>query len=105
MGIAAGLFIGKQVGVFSICWLAIKAKLAPMPKDATWGQLYAVAILCGVGFTMSLFIGSLAFEGLNSDFQVKVKLGVLLGSILSAVVGAFILYKLKDTAKVETQHA
>lgn len=108
MGIAAGLFVGKQVGVFSICWLAIKAKLAPMPKDATWGQLYAVAILCGVGFTMSLFIGSLAFEGLSNDFQVKVKLGVLLGSIASAAVGAFILYKLKGSTTpkdTEAQHA
>ena len=108
LGIAAGLFIGKQIGVFSICWLAIKSNLAPMPKDATWGQLYAVAVLCGVGFTMSLFIGSLAFEGLASDFQVKVKLGVLLGSLLSAVVGALVLYKLKDNtviSKAETQHA
>jgi NhaA family Na+:H+ antiporter len=108
LGIAAGLFVGKQLGVFGICWLAIKANLAPMPKDATWAQLYAVAILCGVGFTMSLFIGSLAFEGLSNDFQVKVKLGVLLGSLLSAVVGALILYKLKSKAPQpdnEAKHA
>jgi len=108
MGIAAGLFLGKQLGVFSICWIAIKANLAPMPKDASWLQLYAVAILCGVGFTMSLFIGSLAFEGLSAEYLVKVKLGVLLGSLLSAFVGAFILYRLKDKSietKSTVQHA
>lgn len=108
MGIAAGLFLGKQLGVFSICWIAIKANLAPMPKDASWLQLYAVAILCGVGFTMSLFIGSLAFEGLSAEYLVKVKLGVLLGSLLSAFVGAFILYRLKDKSietKSSVQHA
>ena len=62
LGIALGLFIGKQVGVFGLCWLAIKLKLASLPKGMSWGSLYGTAALCGIGFTMSLFIGSLAFE-------------------------------------------
>lgn len=91
LGIAAGLFVGKQVGIFGICWLVVKSGLAKMPKDATWLQLYGVTLLCGVGFTMSLFIGSLAFEGQGADYQLSVKVGVLMGSILSAVLAAVIL--------------
>jgi len=93
LGIAAGLFIGKQVGIFGVCWLTVKAGLAKLPKDATWPQLYGVTLLCGIGFTMSLFIGSLAFEEQPLEYQVSVKVGVLVGSLLSAFIGAFVLAK------------
>jgi len=91
LGIAAGLFIGKQVGIFGACWLAIKLGLAKLPEGATWMQFYAVTILCGIGFTMSLFIGSLAFEAQGTEYMIDVKLGVLIGSLLSAVAGSILI--------------
>ncbi|MGL4488705.1 MAG: Na+/H+ antiporter NhaA, partial [Rhizobiaceae bacterium] len=90
LGVAAGLFLGKQVGVFSFTWLAVKSGLVSMPRDANWMQVYGVSLLCGVGFTMSLFIGLLAFPG-RADWIEEVKIGVLTGSILSAVVGLLVL--------------
>jgi NhaA family Na+:H+ antiporter len=90
LGIAAGLFIGKQFGIFGSIWLAAKLRFAAPPGGATWLQLYAVAMLCGIGFTMSLFIGGLAFPG-NELLVDEVKIGVLTGSILSAVIGYTIL--------------
>ena len=90
LGVAAGLFIGKQIGVFGATWLAVKLKLAAMPREATWAQVYGVALLCGVGFTMSLFIGLLAFPG-HADWVEEVKIGVLTGSILSAIAGLAVL--------------
>lgn len=99
LGIAAGLFIGKQMGVFLSCYLAVKLRLAPLPK-MRWRELYGVALLCGIGFTMSLFIGSLAFEQTGASQQGVDRLGVLLGSLLSAVAGLlylhFVLPKAKD---------
>ncbi|MDH3475879.1 MAG: Na+/H+ antiporter NhaA [Rhodospirillales bacterium] len=89
LGIALGLIVGKQLGVFLPLWLCIKSGIAPMPKNASWVQLYAVSMLCGIGFTMSLFIGGLAFE--LSDFKAPVRLGVLTGSIVSAVLGYALL--------------
>ena len=89
LGIILGLFVGKQIGVFGFAWLAIRAKLADLPAHATWTHLYGVALLCGIGFTMSLFIGLLAFN--TSEIQDAVKIGVLAGSIISAVVGATLL--------------
>jgi len=100
MGIAAGLFIGKQVGVFGFCWLAIKAGVAKLPTGATWGSLWGVSILCGVGFTMSLFIGSLAFENTSSDIRelFDERLGIILGSLISGIVGYLVLSRvLKKT--------
>lgn len=92
MGIAAGLFIGKQIGVFGAAWLVSALKLGAKPTGANWMQVYGVSLLCGVGFTMSLFIGALAFPGaVDSPQQVEVKLGVILGSVLSATVGAVVL--------------
>jgi len=93
LGIAAGLFLGKQVGVFGFCWLAIKAGIAKLPSGATWGSLWGVSILCGVGFTMSLFIGSLAFENTSSDIRelFDERLGIILGSLISGAVGYFVL--------------
>jgi len=88
LGIALGLCIGKQLGVFGVCWLMIKSGLANMPKGVSWMHLYGLASLCGVGFTMSLFIGSLAFEGSGApDYAVEARLGILTGSLLSAVTG------------------
>jgi len=94
MGIATGLFVGKQVGIFLLCFLAIKLGLARMPEGANWGSLYGVSVLCGVGFTMSLFVASLAFENvLFSPEQVfDERLGIIVGSILSAVVGLLVLH-------------
>jgi NhaA family Na+:H+ antiporter len=91
LGIAAGLFLGNQIGVFSFSWLAIKLKFAQLPKQATWLQLYGVATLCGIGFTMSLFISSLAFDQDTPGFAVDDRLGILVGSLLSALVGYGVL--------------
>ncbi|MGE8497966.1 MAG: Na+/H+ antiporter NhaA [Pseudomonas sp.] len=90
LGIALGLLLGKQLGVFTLAALTIRSGLARMPEGATWPQLYGVAVLCGIGFTMSLFIGNLAFPG-NVHLISEVKVGVLMGSVLSAVLGAVIL--------------
>ena len=90
LAIALGLFVGKQVGVFGSVWLAVKLRLATRPSKASWAQVHGVALLCGVGFTMSLFIGGLAFpEQPQAD---AVKIGVLIGSILSATTGAAVLH-------------
>ena len=91
LGIAAGLFIGNQLGVFGMAWLAIKAGIAKLPQDASWLQIYGVALLCGIGFTMSLFISSLAFEEGGAGFAVDDRLGILLGSMVSAVAGYLVL--------------
>ncbi|MFJ6024956.1 Na+/H+ antiporter NhaA [Brevundimonas sp. NPDC092305] len=92
IGVALGLFVGKQIGVMGAAWLATAMKLGRRPTGATWLELYGVSLLCGVGFTMSLFIGALAFPGaVDSPEQVEVKLGVLGGSFLSSVVGAIVL--------------
>lgn len=90
LGIAAGLVLGKQVGVFGFCFVAIKAGWASLPEGASWGQIYGVSLLCGIGFTMSLFIGLLAFPT-TPQLHDAVKIGVLMGSILSAVAGALVL--------------
>ncbi len=104
MGIAAGLFVGKQVGVFGFCWLAIKAGVAKLPTGASWGSLWGVSILCGVGFTMSLFIGSLAFENTSTDIRelYDERLGIILGSLISGVVGYLVLSRvLPGNAKAQ----
>lgn len=90
LGIAAGLFFGKQIGIFASVWLAVRTGFAGRLGGATWLQVYGVATLCGIGFTMSLFIGALAFPG-NILLIEEAKIGVLMGSFLSAVVGFCIL--------------
>lgn len=91
LGIGLGLFIGNQVGVFGFSWIAIKLGIAKMPEAVSWGQLYGVALLCGIGFTMSLFIGSLAFEQGGPDYAVDDRLGILVGSLLSGILGYLVL--------------
>jgi len=87
MGIAIGLLLGKTIGVFGLTWLAVKIGIAALPQGANWGQVLGVAILCGIGFTMSLFVGSLAFEPGVSDYAGMDRMGILTGSILAAVIG------------------
>ncbi|TDR93069.1 Na+/H+ antiporter NhaA [Enterovirga rhinocerotis] len=90
LGIALGLFVGKQIGVFGAVYLAVRTGIAKLPPHATWLQTYGVATLCGIGFTMSLFIGLLAFEN-QPQLEANVKVGVLVGSIMSVFVGAIVL--------------
>ena len=90
LGVALGLFIGKQIGVFLAALLAIRSGLAVLPEGSNWVQLYGVAILCGIGFTMSLFIGNLAFPGAPHLID-EVKVGVLMGSGVAALVGVVLL--------------
>src|SRR5581483_2882668 len=90
LGIAGGLVAGKQIGVFLTAWLTVKLRLADRPEGASFAQIYGVSLICGIGFTMSLFIGLLAFPN-SPDLQDAVKIGVLCGSILSALAGLAIL--------------
>ncbi len=97
LGIMLGLFLGKQIGVFGFSFIAIKMKLASLPEGSSWLQLYGVSVLTGIGFTMSLFIVSLAFED-DSMFQYTDKLAILIGSFSSGFLGYFILRYKKYTA-------
>lgn len=90
-GIVLGLFIGKQIGIFGLCWLSIKLKLAKLPEGINWMTLYGISCLCGVGFTMSLFIGSLAFEETQVNMLFDERLGILIGSLLSGILGYIVL--------------
>jgi Na+:H+ antiporter, NhaA family len=93
LGVAAGLFVGKQMGVFLLCLVAIRLGIAKLPDGASLASLYGVAILSGVGFTMSLFIDTLAFQNLPADtvFDFDARLGILLGSLASGIVGYIVL--------------
>jgi len=93
LGIAAGLFLGKPIGVMLFCFIILKFGIAQMPRHVNWGQLFGVSLLCGIGFTMSLFIGSLAFGGMGNPLAGLDRLGILTGSILSAVIGFIVLKK------------
>src|SRR3546814_20762982 len=88
LGIAAGLFLGKQIGIFGSVWLCTRCRLAGKMRGATWLQIYGIALLCGIGFTMSLFIGALAFPG-NPELVEEAKIGVLMGSVISALAGLY----------------
>lgn len=100
LGVALGLFIGKQVGIFLTALAIIRLGWADMPKYASLGQLYGVSALCGIGFTMSLFIGNLAFA--SPHLIDETKIGVLLGSIISALLGIVVLCIFKPEVGVET---
>jgi NhaA family Na+:H+ antiporter len=91
LGIALGLFVGKQLGVFGLCWIVIQLGLTSLPKGISWASLYGTAALCGIGFTMSLFIGSLAFEETGVNLLFDERLGIIIGSLLSGIAGYLIL--------------
>ncbi len=91
VGIAAGLFLGKQLGIFLFCWITVRLKWAPLPAGTRMLSLYGISILAGVGFTMSLFIGSLAFEATGTDLLFDERLGIVAGSIVSGVIGYLVL--------------
>jgi len=91
LGIITGLFFGNQLGIFGFSWIAIKLGISKLPTDVSWTQLYGVAALCGIGFTMSLFVGSLAFEQGGPNYAVDERLGILIGSILSGIFGYVVL--------------
>ena len=97
MGIMLGLFAGKQLGVFGFSFIAIKLGLAKLPDGSGWWQLYGVSLLTGIGFTMSLFITSLAFVD-DSIFQFTDKLGILLASLMAGVMGYLVLRFAKKPA-------
>lgn len=89
LGIIMGLVVGKQVGIFGSVFFMVKSGISPMPEQTNWFHIYAMAVLSGIGFTMSLFIGGLAFTGI--EMQAEVRLGVLVGSLISAVAGYMLL--------------
>lgn len=102
VGIALGLFVGKQVGIFVLCWLAVKIKLASLPPGMTWSSLYGTAVLCGIGFTMSLFVASLAFEETGVNYLFDERLGIIVGSLASGIVGYLILSRSLPDARLQT---
>jgi Na+:H+ antiporter, NhaA family len=104
LGIMIGLFVGKQIGIFVMCWLTVKLRLGALPEGATWGQLYGIAILCGIGFTMSLFIASLAFAGSGADYHGAERLAILMGSLVSGLVGFFVLKIFAGRHRAKTVH-
>ena len=91
IGIVAGLFAGKQIGVLEACWIATLLGLAKLPEGVRWSQLYGVSLLCGIGFTMSLFIGSLAFESTGVNLLFDGRVGIILGSLLAGATGYIVL--------------
>ncbi len=99
LGIITGLFIGKQIGIFGFAWLAAMLRLGRLPEGVTWFQLYGVSLLCGIGFTMSLFISSLAAEEAGTALIAQHRLGILGGTLLSAVAGYLVLSMALRTRK------
>ena len=97
LGIIGGLLLGKACGVFGASWLMIRWGGAQLPAGSSWGQFFGVTVLCGIGFTMSLFIGSLAFAGQSPALEVQLKIGVLFGSLLSATAGTVLLMRSTDS--------
>ncbi|WP_211829323.1 Na+/H+ antiporter NhaA [Kistimonas asteriae] len=104
LGVIIGLFIGKQLGVFGFTWLTIKAGIAKLPTGTSWSHIYGMSILCGIGFTMSLFIGTLAFEETGPEYLIADRVGILVGSFISAIVGYIVLryFTPKPTSKETT---
>ncbi len=99
LGIATGLFIGKQIGVFGFIWLCIKLGMAKLDESINWASLFGMATLCGIGFTMSLFVGSLSFDAAHAEYILTHRLGILSGSFVAAIVGYVILNKVLPKAK------
>ncbi len=92
LGIAAGLLIGKPLGIFAFSWAAVKSGVAQLPKGIDFRHIFAVSVLCGIGFTMSIFISSLAFANASPEFDTYARLGILMGSTTAAVIGYFLLH-------------
>lgn len=102
LGIIVGLVVGKQLGIFGFCFVAIKLGLASLPKNVNWALLYGVSMLCGVGFTMSLFIGSLAFENEFNSVVFQERLGIVIGSLISGVLGYVVIkYSVRELPEQE----
>lgn len=93
IGVALGLVVGKQVGIFGLCGLAVMFGIAKLPKGMSYGSLYGVSALCGIGFTMSLFIGSLAFEETGVNLLFDERVGIIVGSLVSGIIGYLVLAK------------
>lgn len=91
IGIVTGLFLGKQIGILALCWIATRMRIALLPEGVGWWHLHGTALLCGVGFTMSLFIASLAFEQGNTGYLGLERLGILIGSLVSGILGYIVL--------------
>lgn len=91
LGIALGLLVGKPLGIFSFSWLAVKSGVAKLPEGVNMKHIFAVSVLCGIGFTMSIFISSLAFTGVSAEFDTYARLGILLGSTTAAILGYILL--------------
>jgi len=103
IGIVGGLFLGKQIGVLGFCWIAAALGLAKLPDGVRWTHLYGVALLCGVGFTMSLFIGSLAFESTGVNLLFDERLGIILGSLLAGATGYVVLHLSLPSTRADSQ--
>lgn len=91
LGIALGLLVGKPLGIFTFSWIAVKAGVAKLPEGINFVHIFAVSVLCGIGFTMSIFISSLAFGSVSADFDTYARLGILMGSTTAAVLGYILL--------------
>ncbi|WP_260258312.1 Na+/H+ antiporter NhaA [Vibrio intestinalis] len=92
LGIAMGLLVGKPLGIFTFSWAAVKMGVAKLPEGINFKHIFAVSVLCGIGFTMSIFISSLAFGPVNAEFDTYARLGILMGSTTAAVLGYFLLH-------------
>ncbi|MCY9843163.1 Na+/H+ antiporter NhaA [Vibrio caribbeanicus] len=112
LGIAMGLLIGKPLGIFSFSWLAVKSGVAKLPEGVNFIHIFAVSVLCGIGFTMSIFISSLAFGSGNAEFDTYARLGILMGSTTAAILGYILLSaslpkklnSVESSAEVKSQH-
>ncbi|AIU66639.1 MULTISPECIES: Na+/H+ antiporter NhaA [Vibrio] len=92
LGIALGLLVGKPLGIFSFSWVAVKSGVAKLPEGITFRHIFAVSVLCGIGFTMSIFISSLAFGPVKAEFDTYARLGILMGSTTAAIIGYVLLH-------------
>jgi len=104
LGITLGLFVGKQVGIFSFCYIGVKLGIAHLPQGINWKLLYGISLIAGIGFTMSLFIASLSFEKTGVNLLFDERIGILTGSILSGVSGYFILRSALKKHEKENKH-
>ncbi|WCP65856.1 Na+/H+ antiporter NhaA [Vibrio tubiashii] len=112
LGIALGLLVGKPLGIYTFSWIAVKSGVAKLPEGITFRHIFAVSVLCGIGFTMSIFISSLAFGPMNAEFDTYARLGILMGSTTAALLGYFLLHislpkksvSVESNAQVKSQH-